>query len=247
MAGAAGRTVVVAATAVVGVHTRIAPPVRIGEAACIGLDPQDFKYGGRRTDLVVGPGCEFGPAVSVHRGTEVGGGVTVVGRLARLERGSHVGHDCVLGAGVSVGERACLAGHCEIADGATIGAAAGVLQRVAIGRAAVVRPGAAVDRDVVPYSIVAGNRAVMVGFAAAALPDPADRAVLAELFLSSTSALADRAAMLLRRCAAGPLPSPAVGEILRFTATHARAARPICLPPAAAETLRYIDDGLFMG
>lgn len=89
--------------------------------ACIGGDPQDLKYRGGDSWLVLGGACTVREHSTINRGTEDGGGITCVGSRCLIMSSAHVGHDCQLGDSVVVSTGASLAGHCIVEEGAILG------------------------------------------------------------------------------------------------------------------------------
>lgn len=130
----------------------------------LGGPPQDKKYKGGRTELVVGANCDIRESVTMHRGTEHGGGRTVVGDGGFFLAYSHVAHDCIVGDNVTLTHGATLGGHCEVGDGVIIGGLSAVHQFVRIGHHAFIGGMAAVVGDVIPYGMAVGNRATLRGF-----------------------------------------------------------------------------------
>jgi UDP-N-acetylglucosamine acyltransferase len=139
--------------------TRIGANCRIYSFAVLGEEPQDLKFGGEASELVVGPGNVFREFVTVHRGTAEGGGKTVIGSNNLFMAYSHVAHDCVIGNRVVMANAATLGGHIEIQDFAIVGGLSAVHQYVRIGSYAFVSGLTGVPRDIPPYALAAGNRA----------------------------------------------------------------------------------------
>ncbi|MEW6047526.1 MAG: acyl-[acyl-carrier-protein]--UDP-N-acetylglucosamine O-acyltransferase, partial [Bacillota bacterium] len=134
-------------------HTVLGPDNRIGTGAVLGGEPQDVKYRGEPTRLVLGRGNRVGPYVIVHRGTPGGHGVTVVGDECVLEPGSHIGHDCTVGSRVRLGAGSAVAGHTVIDDGVEVGPLAGIHQFTHVGRLARIEGHAIVTMDVPPFAV----------------------------------------------------------------------------------------------
>jgi UDP-N-acetylglucosamine acyltransferase len=153
----------------VGDHVRIVGWTRIGEQcrvfsfAVLGEDPQDLKYRGEPTELIVGDQVIFREFVTVNRGTTQGGGRTVIGSHSYFMAYSHVGHDSIIGQHVIMANNASLAGHIEIQDYAIIGGLVGVHQFVRIGSHAMVGGFSGVAQDVPPYTLASGSRAELFG------------------------------------------------------------------------------------
>ena len=129
----------------------------------IGLAPQDLKYRGEASRLVVGDRNVFREFVTVHRGTAGGGWVTRIGSDNLLMAYAHVAHDCAVGSHTILANGATLAGHVEVGDYATIGAFSGVHQFCRVGVHAFVGGYTVATKDVLPYSKTVGNRACIYG------------------------------------------------------------------------------------
>ncbi|MEE2819736.1 MAG: acyl-ACP--UDP-N-acetylglucosamine O-acyltransferase [Planctomycetota bacterium] len=125
----------------------------------IGGDPQDKKYAGEETTLMIGDDNEIREHVTIHRGTGKGGGTTVVGNRNLLMVGTHVAHDCILGNDIVIANQVMLAGHIHVDDCATVGGGAGINQFSRVGRCAYVGGLARITKDVPPYMIVEGTPA----------------------------------------------------------------------------------------
>lgn len=148
---------VVEGPAVLGSGNRVFP------FACLGMEPQDLKYKGERTTLVIGERNTFREGVTVHRGTAGGGGVTRIGSDNLLMAGSHVAHDCHVGDRVVFANAATLAGHVAVEDHATVGAFSGVHQFCRIGRHAYIGGYSVITQDAPPFVLTVGNRARTYG------------------------------------------------------------------------------------
>ena len=129
----------------------------------VGMAPQDLKYGGEPTRTDIGDATILREHVTVHRGTVTGTGITRVGRQCLIMAVAHVAHDCTIGDNVIIANNVVMGGHVEIASGARIMGSAALHQFVRIGAGAVVGGVAGVERDVIPYGSVLGNRARLVG------------------------------------------------------------------------------------
>ena len=131
--------------------------------ACIGEIPQDIKYSGERTQLIVGQRNRIREGVTMNVGTHHGGGITVVGDDCLFMTGAHVGHDVRVGNGVIMANQAALGGHCVIEDNVIIGGLAGIHQFVRVGRGAIIGALTMVRRDVIPYALVQGPAGSLEG------------------------------------------------------------------------------------
>jgi UDP-N-acetylglucosamine acyltransferase len=164
-----GTGVVLEAGCRVGAHAVLEGPATLGPRcavsphASIGSPPQDLKYRGETTTLVVGPDNTFREFVTINRGTAGGGGVTRIGQGNLFMAYAHVAHDCTVGDGTIFANAATLAGHVTVEDGATVGAFSGVHQFCTIGRHAFVGGYTVVTQDALPFVKVVGNRAKAYG------------------------------------------------------------------------------------
>ncbi len=144
-------------------RTTLGAGCRVFPFACLGHRPQDLKYRGEQSDLVIGDNNQIREHVTMHPGTAHGGGTTRVGDDGLFMAGVHIAHDCQVGNGVIMANNATLAGHVELQDFAFLGGLSAVHQFVRIGRQAMVGGLAGVEADVIPYGTVLGNRAYLNG------------------------------------------------------------------------------------
>ena len=144
-------------------RTAIGERTRIFPFAAIGLEPQDLKYKGEASTLVIGRNNTIREYVTINPGTEGGGMVTRIGNHCLLMVGAHVAHDCRIGDHVILVNNATLGGHVVIEDYAILGGLAAVHQFVRIGRHAMIGGMSGVERDVIPYGLVMGDRARLTG------------------------------------------------------------------------------------
>lgn len=142
--------------------SEVAEDCRIFASAFVGSAPQDLKYRGERTQLVLGPGCLVRECVTLNRGTAAAG-ATRIGARCLFMAYSHVAHDCVIGNEVILANSVAVAGHCEVGDWAVIGGMAGIHQFVRVGKLAMVGAGAMVPLDIPPYMMAQGDRAKLSG------------------------------------------------------------------------------------
>jgi len=158
-----GRRCRIGASAVIEGDTQIGDECRIFPFASIGLVPQDLKFSGEHTRLVIGHRNVFRESVTVHRGTRGGGGVTSIGDDNVFMAYAHVAHDCVVGNRTICGNGATLGGHVLVEDGAAISAYSGVHQFCRVGRHAFIGGYSVVTKDALPYGKTVGNRARIYG------------------------------------------------------------------------------------
>lgn len=122
----------------------------------IGGDPQDLKYKGGRTKLIVGNGNTFREYVTINRGTEVAGGVTSIGNNCYIMASCHIAHDCEIGNNVVLANTTLLGGHVGIADDATISGYVGLHHFVSVGEKAFIGGLSRIQQDVPPFMTVQG-------------------------------------------------------------------------------------------
>ena len=158
-----GRGVVVKSHAVVTGWTEVGDETVIFPFACVGEVPQDLKFKGERTRLIVGARCRIREGATLNTGTEGGGGLTQVGDDCLLMTGAHVGHDARLGNRVILANQAAIAGHCVIGDDVIVGGLSGVHQFVRVGRGAIIGAVTMVTNDVLPHGLVQGPRGDLDG------------------------------------------------------------------------------------
>lgn len=153
----------------VGANAHISGPAEFGEGnrifphAVLGMEPQDLKYHGETTRLVVGSRNVFREFMTVHRGTVTGRGETVIGDEGYFMSYSHVAHDCRIGSRVVFANCAALAGHVDVGDSAILGAFAAAHQFTRVGKYAFVGAYAQIRQDVLPFCKTDGIEAKTYG------------------------------------------------------------------------------------
>jgi UDP-N-acetylglucosamine acyltransferase len=185
-------------------HTEIGDGTTIYPFASIGSPPQDKKYAGEPTKLIVGKNNVIREYVTMNTGTVGGGGVTRIGDNNLFMACAHIAHDCIIGNNIILANAAIVAGHVTIGDGAIIGGGSGVHQFVRIGEYAFLGGMSAVEKDVIPYGMVKGERASLESLNLVGLKRRnvererihALRHVFKELFNGSAGTLQTRAAEL---------------------------------------------------
>ena len=160
---ALGQRVTLRSHVVIDGRTTIGEGTRLFPFASVGLEPQDLKYRGERSELVIGCNNTIREYVTMNPGTEGGGMVTRVGDHCLFMVGAHVAHDCQIGDHVVMANNATLAGHVTVGDYAILGGLCAVHQYVRIGRHAMIGGMSGVERDVIPYGQVIGDRARLCG------------------------------------------------------------------------------------
>ena len=158
-----GAGVVVKSHAVVTGWTVIGEDTVIFPFAVVGEMPQDLKYRGERTRLVIGRRCRIREGATLNTGTEGGGGITRVGDDCLLMTGAHVGHDATIGNRVILANQVAIAGHCWLGDDVIVGGLSGVHQFVRIGHGAIIGAVTMVTNDVMPHGLVQAPRGDLEG------------------------------------------------------------------------------------
>lgn len=150
-------------------HVNIEGRTTLGEGtivypfASLGTAPQDLKYAGEDTALIIGKNNTIREHVTMNPGTEHGNMKTVVGDNCLFMMGSHVAHDCIIGNNVIMANNATLAGHVTVGDYVVLGGLSAVHQFIRIGNHAVIGGMSGVENDVIPYGRVKGDRAFLAG------------------------------------------------------------------------------------
>lgn len=158
-----GPRTIIGPHAVVEGDTTIGADNRIFQFTSVGAIPQDLKYAGEPTRLVIGDRNQVREFTTIHLGTAQGGGVTRIGSGCLLMANSHVAHDCIVGDDVILANSSALAGHVTVEDHVTCGGLSGVHQFTRLGRHAFISGGAMVTMDIPPYCTAQGDRAELAG------------------------------------------------------------------------------------
>ncbi len=144
-------------------NTKIGKGNKIYPFASIGNDPQDLKYNGEETKLIIGDNNKIREYVTINPGTKGGGGLTKIGNDCLFMISSHVAHDCQVGNNVIIANNVPLGGHAIIEDNVVIGGNSAVQQFTRIGKMAMVGGMTGVLHDVIPYGLSIGNRNYLQG------------------------------------------------------------------------------------
>ena len=144
-------------------NTTIGKKNKLYSFASIGSDPQDLKYKGEETTLLIGDNNTIREHVTINTGTVQGGGLTKIGNNNLIMIGAHIAHDCIIGNNIVMANNTAIAGHAEIEDFVIIGAKCGVQQFTRIGKRAMIGGMTGVLRDVIPYGLSTGNRNYLNG------------------------------------------------------------------------------------
>jgi UDP-N-acetylglucosamine acyltransferase len=158
-----GPETVIGPLAVIEGPTTIGARNHIFQFASIGAPPQDLKYRGESSRLEIGDDNQIREFVTIHRGTQGGGMVTRVGNHTLLMNYVHVAHDCMVGDHSIISNSTELGGHCVLEEWVVAAAMSGIHQFSRIGAHAMIAAGSKIAQDVPPYSMVAGDRARLVG------------------------------------------------------------------------------------
>lgn len=211
-------------------NTEVGAGTRIFPFAAVGHQPQDLKYHGEDSRLVIGERCTIRESVTINPGTENGGMVTKIGNDCLLMASSHVAHDAILGNNVIMANYVGIAGHCQIGDNVIFGGTCVVHQFTRIGAHAFVGAQSMVDGDVIPYGMAVGNRAVLTGLNLVGLRRRKfDREAIHRLRAAYRMIFASEGTLRERVDDAAELfkADPLVQDVVRFIAA---AERPVLLP-----------------
>ena len=153
-----GRRCRIGAGAVIDGWTELGDETQVFPMASIGLAPQDLKYKGERTRLVIGSRNTFREFVTINRGTQGGGGLTQIGDNNLFMAYVHVAHDCRIGSDTIFGPHATLGGHVTVEDFANVSAGSAVHQFCRVGRHAFIGGYSVVTKDALPFGKTIGSR-----------------------------------------------------------------------------------------
>ena len=158
-----GENVIVHSHVNISGNTSIGNGCKIFPFASIGNDPQDLKFKGEKTKLIIGKNNIIREYVTINPGTEGGGGTTVVGNDCLFMVSSHIAHDCKIGNNVIIANNVPIGGHACIDDNVVIGGNSAVQQFTRIGKMAMIGGMTGVLNDVIPYGLSIGNRNYLQG------------------------------------------------------------------------------------
>lgn len=158
-----GNNVTLHSHVVIDGKTTIGEGTTVYPFASLGLAPQDLKYKGEESELIIGKNNTIREHVTMNPGTEGGGMKTIVGDNCLFMVATHVAHDCIVGNHVIMANNATIAGHVTVGDRALIGGLSAVHQFIRIGAYAVIGGMSGVENDVIPYGRVKGERAHLAG------------------------------------------------------------------------------------
>ncbi|MDF1857555.1 MAG: acyl-ACP--UDP-N-acetylglucosamine O-acyltransferase [Candidatus Pelagibacter bacterium] len=163
-----GPNVEIGESTVIQSHVNISGNVKIGKGNKIYPfvsinDPQDLKYNGEPTNLIIGDNNKIREYVTINPGTVGGGGKTIIGNNCLFMVSSHVAHDCYLGNNIIIANNVAIAGHAIIDDHVVIGGNSAVQQFTRIGKMAMIGGMTGVLNDVIPYGLSTGNRNSLQG------------------------------------------------------------------------------------
>jgi UDP-N-acetylglucosamine acyltransferase len=158
-----GPRTTIGAHCVIEGHTTVGADCEIFTGAVIGSIPQDLKYRGEESMLVIGDRNKVREYVTINLGTAGGGGKTFIGSDCLLMANAHVAHDCIIGNCVVIANSAALAGHIIVEDSAIVGGLVGIHQFVRVGTLSIIGGCSRVVQDIPPYSTCVGYPATVFG------------------------------------------------------------------------------------
>jgi UDP-N-acetylglucosamine acyltransferase len=149
--------------AYIGSYTTIGNGCRVFPSAVVGTIPQDLKFEGEMSELIIGNNTTIREFCMINRGTKGGGSVTKIGDNNLLMAYVHIAHDCILGNNIVIANAVQFAGHVVVEDNVVVGGMSAVHQFVRIGKFAMIGGMSGVALDVAPYCLAVGNRAHLNG------------------------------------------------------------------------------------
>ncbi len=164
-----GKDVSIAANVTIHSHVVIDGKTTIGKGnsffpfSSIGMAPQDKKYAGEQSCLIIGENNVIREHVTMNPGTSGGGNTTQIGSRGLYMVGVHIAHDCIIGDDVILANNATVAGHCVVSDHVILGGLCALHQFVRIGEFAFVGGMTGVEADIIPFGMALGNRAYLAG------------------------------------------------------------------------------------
>lgn len=202
--------------------------------ASLGTPPQDLKFKGERSELVIGDHNVIREHVTMNPGTEGGGLLTKVGSHCLFMMSTHVAHDCQVGDHVILANNATLAGHVIVGNNVIIGGLAAVHQHVRIGEHAMIGGMSGVEHDVIPFGSVMGERASLAGLNLIGLKRRgfdretihALRNLYKDIFERGEGTVAERT----QRAIDAASPNEAVQQVVQFI--QGATSRQLCVPAA---------------
>ncbi len=226
-----GDGVILHSHVVVAGRTKVGARSQIFPFASIGHRPQDLKYAGEPSELIIGSDCMLREHVTMNPGTEGGGMITRVGDRGLFMMGAHVAHDCQIGDRVIMANNATLGGHVVIEDDVILGGLSAIHQFVRIGRHAMIGGMSGVEHDVIPYGLATGERARLQGLNVVGMKRHglarADIQTLSKAYgrlFGAEDTLAER----VERLAAEYGEAAGVADIVAFV--RAKSSRALCRP-----------------
>lgn len=200
-------------------RTTIGDRTRIWPFASVGSQPQDLKFSGEKTELVIGSDNMIRESTSINPGTAGGSGLTRIGNNNLFMLGSHIAHDCEIGSNCVFVNNAAIAGHCVIEDGVIVGGQSGVHQWCRIGTGAMIGAVSMVTADVIPYGMVVGERGRLSGLNIVGLKRRGlDRSSLHQIRAAYQAMFHDGSGTLAERVAQAAKDYPDNAEVQRIVA-----------------------------
>lgn len=237
------KNVHVHAHVVIGGDTEIGEGTILYPFSSIGLAPQDLKFKGELSKLIIGAHCVIREHVTMNPGTEGGGMETRIGDRCLFMVGAHVAHDCQVGSHVILANNATLAGHVTVGDYAIIGGLSAIHQFVRIGAHAMIGGMSGIENDIIPFGQASGERANLVGLNLVGLKRRGfDREQIHtlrmgyRLLFSPEGTLAERVEDVQQRLGENEV----IGQIIEFI--RAESSRALC-QPAGSRAVKISDEG----
>lgn len=215
-------------------NTTIGKNCQIFPFSSLGHPPQDLKFKGEKSTLIIGDNCTIREHVTMNPGTEGGAMNTTVGNNCLFMVGAHVAHDCQVGNNVILANNATIAGHVEVGSHAIIGGLAAVHQFVRIGSHAIIGGMSGVEHDVIPYGSVLGERANLAGLNLVGMKRRGfDRDTIHALRNAYKLIFEENRGTLAERASEAKQSYGAVGEVMEILSFMSdKGSRSLCVPKA---------------
>ena len=158
-----GDNTIIEPNAYIASYTKIGKNCKIFPSAVLGTIPQDLKFKGEFSELIIGDNTTIREFCMINRGTKGGGGITKIGNNCLIMAYVHIAHDCILGNNVIIANAVQFAGHVFVEDNVVIGGMTAIHQFNRIGKFAMIGGMSGIAQDVAPFCLAAGNRATLHG------------------------------------------------------------------------------------
>jgi len=232
-----GENVKIGANTIIKSHVVIEGFTEIGAEniifpfAAIGQDPQDLKFAGEKSRIIIGDNNRIREHVTIHPGTKDGAMQTIIGNNCLLMVAVHIAHDCLIKNNVILANNVTLAGHVQLEDNVVIGGLSALHQFVRVGRGAMIGGMSGVESDVIPYGMVMGERASLAGLNLVGMKRsnmPREEIHALRNFFKTLFTVSDKSFLVRVNALAADYDQGVVQEVINFV--KAESSRSFCQP-----------------